>query len=593
MKKVDLFFLGMILLVGFVAATTTITDDEIVTTGNITFANNFLKRFYIGNFLGSLYALGGDSSLSNSNSLFQVIGDDGTPRFQIQNGGDYQASFIARSFMVVNQNNTRLNQSQNNLCSEWGFKHIDCMSSTTGADMGVQDDFEAQGLVYTNHGIYGDTTHGGAYMILGDLTNYTFGGNNGSFDDSEDLFCDYVTSPFNQSQVDNENWILIATGDYEGAPAEVSRFINSSCIEVGNNPSWNEDLTDQVFYFHATPVFGILDGGFGEFYVGDNPQSKFEIKTANGTGHTGFEVDDIAGTDGHTAVDFYTDINGFDGTAVIHSVMDSSSSVESVDSKNMLLELIVTNFNNSVHTFFQGDIIGEKASGMIINLFDVSGEFDNYIKHGESDEIVKAYYDDGDGTITDVTNAFNSEGIDVTLFENNGAIIYIGSTTKFTQMSVALNKTSNRDLKLEYYGCNSSNEWQDVGATFGITDTTNGFKNSGAIFVAVSNPALRGTCNKELGGDLFDDTTNYYYFALKRTEGKGISAPIEGKFAISGSSTTFVLADDYMKLHPVDAAPITCDATSLGAIYFDVSEDDMCVCKSGGWFVMTDGSTCT
>lgn len=48
-----------------------------------------------------------------------------------------------------------------------------------------------------------------------------------------------------------------------------------------------------------------------------------------------------------------------------------------------------------------------------------------------------------------------------------------------------------------------------------------------------------------------------------------------------------------MRVQPADTAPETCDATILGAIYFDISEDDMCVCKSSGWKVMTDGSACT
>ena len=49
-----------------------------------------------------------------------------------------------------------------------------------------------------------------------------------------------------------------------------------------------------------------------------------------------------------------------------------------------------------------------------------------------------------------------------------------------------------------------------------------------------------------------------------------------------------------MKLNPVDTAPETCDATFLGAIYFDISEDQMCVCTSGGWKEMDDtGTACT
>jgi len=34
-------------------------------------------------------------------------------------------------------------------------------------------------------------------------------------------------------------------------------------------------------------------------------------------------------------------------------------------------------------------------------------------------------------------------------------------------------------------------------------------------------------------------------------------------------------------------------ATTLATTYFDISEDDMCICKSTGWKVMTDNSECT
>lgn len=133
--------------------------------------SSYLSKYSSGNFNGSLYTTGANSSLSNSNSIFQIIGSDGTPRFQVQNGGDNQASFIARSFMIVNQNDTRLNQSQNNLCSEWGFEFIDCNTSITGADMGVQDDFEVQGLMYSSEGLYGETSDWGAYVFMGNLNS--------------------------------------------------------------------------------------------------------------------------------------------------------------------------------------------------------------------------------------------------------------------------------------------------------------------------------------------------------------------------------------------------------------------------------------
>ncbi|MBR9683418.1 hypothetical protein GOV03_02660 [Candidatus Woesearchaeota archaeon] len=281
-------------------ATTTLTDSSITTSGDATAAGNITADYFLGNgsqltgidiylskynngvFNGSLYTKGSNGSSSDSNSLFQVIGDDGSPRFQIQNGGNEQASFIARSFIVVNQNDTLLNSSQNNICSDWGFNNIDCNTSSTGADFGVQDDMEVQGLLYADQGIYGAASNWGVHLLLGDM-DLTNGGNNGTFTTSTNIFCDYISSPFTQNVIDNELWIKITEGDYEGAVAEMQVFLNSSCVELSNNPAWNSDISNQIFKLMSRPVFISSDGGFAEFYVGNDEQSKFEINIKNGT----------------------------------------------------------------------------------------------------------------------------------------------------------------------------------------------------------------------------------------------------------------------------------------------------------------------
>jgi len=52
------------------------------------------------------------------------------------------------------------------------------------------------------------------------------------------------------------------------------------------------------------------------------------------------------------------------------------------------------------------------------------------------------------------------------------------------------------------------------------------------------------------------------------------------------------LKEDLLKLNPVNTAPELCNTNNLGAIYYDISEDDMCVCKSTGWKVISDGTVC-
>ena len=635
----------LVFLIGLVSAITTITDDSASLTGNITTTGNVTSNYFIGdgslltgitgdnsswnesyadtlyadisvtggnsswnqtfadtlyaaigstsyislwtlgNFGGSLYTTGADSSLSDSNSLFQVIGSDGTPRFQIQNGGTEQASFIARSFMVVNQNNTRLNQSQNNLCSEWGFNHLDCNSSTTGADMGVQDDFQAQGLIFANEGFRAHSSAHGAYLVLLDQ-GLKYSGGNGSYNVENQYFCDYDADNF----VDTGGWIILIgqNTEYENSPADLGTFINSSCYQLKNNPSWNENITNMDWKVINNPVNIVTKGGFSEFYVGDDEQSKFEIKIANGTGSEGFEVSDTAGADQHSASLFKTNVLGFNGIKAIYSLVYSSVVTESSDSKNLNLEFDARNFNNSHHTFIQGNILGEKREAMEIDLISVEGDFDNFITSGQTDVISKAYLDYRNGTILDVTTAIKDKSVDISLFELDDSILYIGSTTNFTEIGISLESGGSKSITAFYYYCNATG-W--VSAT-GVSDSTGGFRNSGTI--SAGNPSDRATCSNAIDtdyssfGTAFANTTNYTYIAIRRTQNNLITKPVENLISISGASQSFILSDDYIKLHGISAPPITCDATVDGAIYYDSDVKYHCSCNAVNWVRMSD-----
>ena len=111
--------------------------------------------------------------------------------------------------------------------------------------------------------------------------------------------------------------------------------------------------------------------------------------------------------------------------------------------------------------------------------------------------------------------------------------------------------------------------------------------------MSFTSPINRGKCNKQIDGTPFGNTTNYTYIAIQRTRNNIITPPIVDGITIGGGSTSMFLTDDMLRLSPVDTAPQICSSTTLGAIYFDISEDAMCACKSTGWKVITDGSDCT
>jgi len=543
-------------VIGAVTATSFIGDGS-----QLSGIASFISKYNAGSFNGSLYTINSDPALSDSNSIFQVLGSDGTPRFQIQDGGDEQASFIARSFMVVNQNNTRLNQSQNNLCSEWGFSYIDCNTSTTGADFGVQDDFEVQGVVYTKQGIYSGTSDWGVYALFGNLSRFS-SGSNGSFYASHDYFCDFILNPFTQEQVDSENWIKIISGDYEGAIAQFYAFVNSSCVMLVHNPAWDSDLSNIKYALINEPQVVFNDGGAFHFRVGDNNKAKFEIDIKNGTDLEGVLVQGNAGVDQHKVFSLQTDANGFNGVSAFLSKVFSTSAVESTDTSNLLLEFIPINFNNSEHHFIDARISGEKASEMEVDLFSLNGDFNSYIKQGESESISKVYYDNALGSTVDITSSAVSSSSNVTIFENDNSILYIGGITNFSEIVIALETPSSADIDGIFYYCNDSGEWEEF--LGGVSDTTSGLTSSGSIHA--DSPSDRGTCNKEIDGTPFADTNNYTYIALKRERNNIVTAPVELIISVGGGVNTFILTDDYIKLNGVSSPPVICESSVDGAI---------------------------
>ncbi len=556
-------------------------DQDLIVDGEI--SGGYIDKYTTGNFEGSLYTQKTDSSLSNSNSLFQVISDTrGTPQFQIQDGGPSQASFIARSFMIVNQNNTLLNLSQNNLCSSWGFSYIDCNTATTGADFGVTDDIEAKGIIYADEGLRAYSSEHGAYLVAETNGGKISNGTTGFYTTLTGFFCD-VSANFTLG-----GWIIIVdeASDYNQAYGDINVIVNSTCVELKNNPSWNDNFGPVIWIEKTSPNMILQTGGFFEYYVGNYEQSQFKIKTKNGVGFTGFYVDDKAGANQHEG--FRLDQNINNNSGIIGQNIFSFTSIPTInnDYHTMLLEMDTTNINDSGLTFIGAVHFGENINNEI-DFIHLIGDFDNIIKSGIGDILDRAYYDDTTTTV-DVTTAFDNTGINVPIFEADDSIIYIGSSVNFTTVGISLSIVSSSNIVGIYYYCNNIGNWVILP---GVTDTTNGMKTSGTLHFI--NPTDRGICNTEIDLTPFADTNEYAYIAIQRTRNNIVVPPTEGLIEVSGGGMLMLLQDDYMKLNPVDTAPTVCSATSLGGIYYDISEDNMCVCKTTGWKVIQDGSECT
>jgi len=550
-------------------------DDSVTCTAFSTEINTYSS----GNFIGSIYTSGTDSSSSDSNALFMVMSDTrGTPQLSIQDGGPNQASFIARSFMVVNQNNTLLNSSQNNVCSDWGFIHIDCNTSTTGADFGVTDDIETQGLVYANEGYRGHAAEHSAYIALADIPQL-YNGANGEFNDANNIFCDYTSDNFVE-----KGWVIILDEEHEynQAFADISGIINSSCVELQHNPAWDSDFTGAAWVVKNNLNMISQDGGFFEFYIGDDVESRFRIKNNNATGVSTFNVATIMEDDDHNAIDVEVDINGYTGSVAHHIFMKTSVALEYATSKMLLLEGDGTGFSNSEMTFIDINLIGAGDESNIINGIKMPPDISTLISVGSADELSAAYYNS-----VNVTYNFTNSSSNGGFLENQNDYIYIGNTGNFTNIGFALDVGSSKDLALEYYYCNRTGDY--VVLPIG-SDSTSGMQNGGSI--SFTNPSDRGVCNTEFDGTPFSDTTDYTYIAIKRTLNVNAIDPIENIITISGASSHFILNEGYVKWNLLSSPPLTCGADTEGTEYYDVDIHMKCTC-TGANFVQNDDWTTT
>jgi len=240
--------------------------------------------------------------------------------------------------------------------------------------------------------------------------------------------------------------------------------------------------------------------------------------------------------------------------------------------------------NASDGVFIDMQIIGQplNADGDIDGIHMPAG-MTHLIKVGSAETVRSAYYNS-----VNITDNVTNGGNDATVFINDNDVVYIGANNNFTTVSIALSTGSSGDVTLTYSYCDGAGVWQTLP---GVSDSTSGFRISGTILFP--NPSDRGKCNQEIDGTPFSDTKDYAYIALTRTRNNILTPPVIDTINIAGGSTSMFLTDDTLRLNPVETAPETCGATNLGAIYFDISEDDMCICKLGGWEVIRDGSACT
>ena len=110
---------------------------------------------------------------------------------------------------------------------------------------------------------WGDSFAGWTYDSI--TPEHIISNNGGNYDVTggtyDNLFTDTTNSPFTLEDATNHNWIIVKSGDYYGAKAEIEDYIDSSNVTLHViSGSWDVDLSSVNYVIRKAPQFIIQDG---------------------------------------------------------------------------------------------------------------------------------------------------------------------------------------------------------------------------------------------------------------------------------------------------------------------------------------------
>jgi len=450
-------------------------------------------------------------------------------------------------------------------------------TSQTSKLLNVTDDSDAsvvwitgEGKIQSNRGIrttandWGDSFGGWNY---GDFTpehsytgdgNYDYTGNVAG----EYYFSDVTNTPFTADDAINRNWIVIQSGTYKGAKAEIEEYISAAgvILHIHNSGCWDEDLSNVDYKIYKAPQFitstcyntHLHVGTNGTFHV-ENTLGKYIGDHAMIHFDGNFDVDNTdlmhlhCDADGHSNVDalqiFYTAgaLQTGDASQVIQISVDESVAVDG-EIDLILLESTAAG-GADTHAIHIGP--GFTDALTVSGASSIDPGFGYETTSGASTDRVN-------GGTADTTAFLVASASNLEIFDNNGDDILIGSAAKFEVIEAILTIASSKDLELEFRYSKAGGNWTILP---GVNDGTQGMGRSGLI--DFSAPADWTADDEDLDGNAI---TNAFYVAITRTRGGVIpTLPTENYFKTyveqTGNTGMKVDGQGVIKLPCLTAAP--------------------------------------
>jgi len=142
-----------------------------------------------------------------------------------------------------------------------------------------------------------------------------------------------------------------------------------------------------------------------------------------------------------------------------------------------------------------------------------------------------AYKVNGDFDVfTDVTADLNSASSDVTLFEEDGDYLLIGSGTPFDAITVALDTNASATIDPTFEYLDNNQDW----VSFSVTDGTSGFTGNGNI------TWVSETTTSNWVPNTVNSIRNQFWLRIRRNAATLATSPIEDSFTINVGTRVFL-----------------------------------------------------
>ena len=142
-----------------------------------------------------------------------------------------------------------------------------------------------------------------------------------------------------------------------------------------------------------------------------------------------------------------------------------------------------------------------------------------------------AYKVNGDFDVfTDVTADLNSASSDVTLFEEDGDYLLIGSGTPFDAITVALDTNASATIDPTFEYLDNNQDW----VSFSVTDGTGGFTGNGNI------TWVSETTTSNWVPNTVNSIRNQFWLRIRRNAATLATSPIEDSFTINVGTRVFL-----------------------------------------------------